>query len=224
MKNLNMYLGSPGFITSEARPFVILPKGKHTKYPCFPVLQFLISSRPYDIQRNQTRTDTMSLTIDEVNPNPSITNGDILGELFQRPFFLSSTIGIPFCLFKLLFGITAIQIGRQYNLLLTLFGGLIVIWAIVDLMMNVARSILDLLHRPAPFEFCSIAQVGLFFHKPGVFLAIDTLLTFSIICTMLWSGWIARLTLFETSLWAAATTLNLISLSVVSLHHEIRMS
>jgi len=188
------------------------------------VLQFLISGRPYVIQRIRTRTDTMSSTINEINPNPSAKDGDVLGKLFQRPFFLSSTIGIPFCLFKLLFGITAIQIGRPDNLLLTLFGGVIIIWAIVDLTMNVGRSILDLLHRPAPFEFCSIAQIGLFFHKPGVFLAIDTLLTFGIICTMLWSGWIARLTPFETFLWAAATTLNLISLSVVSLHHEIRMS
>ena len=57
---------------------------------------------------------------------------------------------------------------------------------------------------------------------PMVFLAIDTLLTFIIICTMLWSGWIATLTTFESYLWYAATTLNLISLSLVVLYNEIR--
>src|SRR4030042_517948 len=81
-----------------------------------------------------------------------------------------------------------------------------------------------LFHRPASFEFCIIAQFGHIFHKPRVFLAIDTLLTFGIICTMLWSGWITKLTLFESYLWYAATTLNLISLSLVSVYHEIRMA
>ena len=88
--------------------------------------------------------------------------------------------------------------------------------------MNIGRSALDLLHRPAPFEYCTIAQAGRFFHKPMVFLAIDTLLTFCIICAMLWSGWIATLTPFESYLWYAATTLNLISLSLVSIHHELK--
>jgi hypothetical protein len=39
---------------------------------------------------------------------------------------------------------------------------------------------------------------------------------------MLWSGLIATLSPVETLLWHAATTLNLISLSVVSLYKEIR--
>ncbi len=55
-----------------------------------------------------------------------------------------------------------------------------------------------------------------------VFLAIDTLLTFSILCAMLWSGWITRLSLFESYLWYSATTMNLISLSLVGIYNEIR--
>jgi len=39
---------------------------------------------------------------------------------------------------------------------------------------------------------------------------------------MLWSGWIATLTIPESYLWYAATTLNLISLSLVILYNEIR--
>jgi hypothetical protein len=54
------------------------------------------------------------------------------------------------------------------------------------------------------------------------FLALDTLITFSIICAMLWTGWITRLTIPELYLWYFATTLNLISLSLVSLYNEIR--
>ena len=58
--------------------------------------------------------------------------------------------------------------------------------------------------------------------RPMVFLAVDTLLSFSIICLMLWSGWIMQLTQPEASLWYAATTLNLISISLVSLYNEAK--
>ncbi|MDD1696028.1 MAG: hypothetical protein LUQ54_03935 [Methanoregula sp.] len=145
-------------------------------------------------------------------------------KISQRPFFLSCTIGIPFCLFKLLFGISAIRVGAQEDLLLTFFGWLVIFWAAMDLFMNIGRSILDLLHRPAYFEYCTIAQAGRIFHKPMVFLAIDTLLTFGIICAMLWSGWITKLTPFELIIWYSATTMNLISLSLVSLYHEIKIA
>ncbi len=166
----------------------------------------------------------MSSTTYDAPAFPPEKDDSALERLFQRPFFLSFTIGIPFCFFKLLFGLTAVQVGRQGDLFLLISGLVITLWALGDLMMNTGRSALDLLHRPASFEFCIIAQIGRIFHKPGVFLAIDTLLTFGIICTMLWSGWITRLTQFEQYLWYAATTLNLISLSVVSLYHEMRMS
>jgi hypothetical protein len=43
----------------------------------------------------------------------------------------------------------------------------------------------------------------------------------SIDCLMLWSGWIAILSPVEIPLWYTATTLNLVSLSVVSLYNEI---
>jgi cation transport ATPase len=151
-------------------------------------------------------------------------NIDVIGKFFERPFFLSFTIGIPFCVFKLLFGATAISVGGTDNSFLLIFGGMVVIWALTDLVMNIGRSALDLLDRPAPFEFCIIAQAGRVFHKPRVFLAIDTLLTFGIICAMLWSGWITKLTSFESYLWYAATTLNLISLSLVAIYHEMQMT
>jgi hypothetical protein len=149
---------------------------------------------------------------------------DAIQRFFQRPFFLSFTIGIPFCLFKLLFGVTAIRMGAPDDLFFTVFGWLVIFWAATDLLMNIGRSTLDLLHRPARFEYCTIAQAGRIFHKPMVFLAIDTLLTFGIICAMLWSGWITKLTPFESILWYSATSMNLISLSLVSIYNEIRIA
>ena len=157
-----------------------------------------------------------------MNENSGDKEADEIQKFFRRPFFLSFTIGIPFCLFKLLFGVAAIRAGGQDNQILAVFGWGIVFWAAADLVMNTGRSVLDLLDRPAPFEYCTIAQAGRIFHKPKVFLAIDTLLTFGIICAMLWSGWIATLTLYESYLWYSATTLNLISLSLVSLYLETR--
>ena len=149
---------------------------------------------------------------------------DAIQRFFTRPVFLSLTIGIPFCIFKLLFGITAFRLGNSQNAGLLFFGGLIVIWATADLFMNASRSLLDLAGKKASFEFCTLAQLGRIFNRPLVFLALDTLITFCIICAMLWFGWITLLDPAELVLWYTATTLNLVSLSLVILYNEIRNS
>lgn len=154
-----------------------------------------------------------------VEERSSKDQSDALQRFFIRPFFLSLTIGIPFCAFKLVFGLSALRAGTS---VLAALGWIVVAWACADLAMNIGRSVYDLAGRTAPFEYCTIAQVGRMLGRPTVFLALDTLFSFAIICLMLWSGWIARLPEIETCLWYAATTLNLISLSVVSLYNEIR--
>lgn len=143
-------------------------------------------------------------------------------KFFRRPFFQSLTIGLPFCVYKILFGITAVRSDSPEYPVLGLFGMLVLVWAMTDLLMNAGRISFDLIGKEAPFDYCSIAQVGRIVQRPMVFLALDTLLTFAIICFMLWSGWIGTLTPPESALWALATTLNLISLSLVSLYNEIR--
>lgn len=147
---------------------------------------------------------------------------DTIQRFFTRPVFLSLTIGIPFCIFKLLFGLVALRLGAAGDPVLTLFGTIILVWALADLLMNLGRSLYDLFHRAPAFEFCTIAQAGRIVGQPLVFLALDTLVTFLIICAMLWLGWITRLEPPEMILWYAATTLNLISLSLVALYNEIR--
>jgi hypothetical protein len=153
---------------------------------------------------------------------PARSRADTIQKFFRRPFFLSLTIGIPFCIFKLLFGIVAIGIESPSFPFLPAAGWLIIAWAGIDLLLNAGRAVLDLFSRKSPFEYCTIAQIGRFFGMPAVFLALDTVIAFTIICLMLWSGWITRLTPPEAYLWYAATTLNLISLSLVSLYVEIR--
>jgi hypothetical protein len=101
-------------------------------------------------------------------------------------------------------------------------GRIVLVWATADLMMNIGRSLFDLAHRNARFEYCTIAQLGRIFNKPLLFLALDTLITFSIICSMLWLGWITKLDRPEIVLWYLATTMNLISLSLVGLYNEMR--
>lgn len=143
-------------------------------------------------------------------------------KFFQTPAFQALTIGIPFCIFKFLFGILNIRAGTDQQYPLVLFGWLIIIWASVDLIMNLVVVTFDIAGREPPIEFCTIAQLGRLFGKPKLFLAIDTLIAFSIICFVLWSGWIRLLNTNESYLWIAATTLNLISISIVNILLEWR--
>jgi len=130
------------------------------------------------------------------------------------------TIGFPFCAFKLLFGLLIIRTGTEN--VQVLFGWLVVFWASIDLLMNFTRAMLHLSGRASPIEYCIIAQIGRFFRRPRFFLAIDTFLSFSIISFVLWSGWIKLLGPFEAYFWYAATTLNLMGISIVNLWLEYR--
>jgi hypothetical protein len=139
---------------------------------------------------------------------------------FLTPTFQALTIGVPFCIFKLLFGLLALRMGDPYTSLFAL-GWLVIAWSFADLLMNLTRVFFDLVGKESFIEYCTIAQAGSFFNRARLFLAIDTLITFSIICFVLWSGWIVRLSLQESYLWYAATTLNLISISVVNIWIEL---
>jgi hypothetical protein len=137
-------------------------------------------------------------------------------DLLQSPSFQALTIGVPFCAFKLLFGLLAVRSG------LAAFGYAVILWASADLLMNFSRVFYDLRGHESPIEYCTISQAGRIFGRPRLFLAIDTFLSFSIICLVLWSGWIKRLNAQEAYVWYAATTLNLISISFVNIWLEIK--
>jgi len=137
----------------------------------------------------------------------------------ETPVFQALTIGVPFCIFKLLFGLLIMRAGNDP---LSILGWLVVTWASAVLLLNLARAFFPLTGRSSPVEYCTIAQLGRRFNRPRLFLALDTFLAFSIICLALWSGWIRYLTSFESYLWYAATTLNLLSLSLVNIWLELR--
>lgn len=174
--------------------------------------------------------------------------GKIGDRIFLSPAFQALTIGIPFCAFKLLFGLLALRVSAS-SAALRAFAWLVIVWALIDMIMNLARVYFHLTDREAPVQFdseripdsntmpreptllrglrgdlqyCIIAQAGMLFKKPRLFLAIDTLISFSIICFVLWSGWITMLDRLESYFWYAATTLNLISVSVVNIWIELR--
>jgi len=145
--------------------------------------------------------------------------------VFQTSIFLALIIGIPFCTFKYLFGALAVRHGMGYHhALVTYFGWLIIVWASIDLLMNLVRIYLNLRQRKSSIEFCLIAQLGHLVKRPSLFLTIDTFLSFSIICFVLWSGWIKDLRPYESYLWYAATTINLMGLAVVNIWTAFRIN
>lgn len=146
---------------------------------------------------------------------------NIESSFFLTPTFQALTIGVPFCIFKLLFGVLSIRTSTAHSSFQVCFGWLVIVWASVDLVMNLARVFYHMSGRESPVEYCTIAQAGRFFGRPRLFLAIDTFLSFSIICFVLWSGWIKDLGIVESYLWYAATTLNLISISLVNIWLEL---
>jgi hypothetical protein len=164
----------------------------------------------------------MSQEPDTTNPSEIRQPYDRLQSYFIRPAFLSLTIGVPFCIYKALFGLAAIRVGTPLNFPLVIFGWIVVAWAGIDLIMNTDRAVFDIIHEPDRLECCTLALIGKMMKRPMLFLAIDTLLSFIIICFMLWSGWITRLTVTESYLWYAGTTLNLVSISLVSIYNEYK--
>ena len=143
---------------------------------------------------------------------------------FTTPSFQALTIGLPFCAFKMLFGLLCWRAGggAQASSPLSVLGVMVMAWAAIDFLMNLARIFFQLAGRASPIEYCIIAQAGRLIGRPKLFLAMDTLASFSIICIVLWSGWIASLSPLEARIWIAATTLNLISVAFVNIWMELR--
>ncbi|MHC4598144.1 MAG: hypothetical protein ACYS47_03980 [Planctomycetota bacterium] len=128
--------------------------------------------------------------------------------------FLALTIGFPFSAFKILFGVLAWRNG------LSVPGIALLVWGAGDLGMNAARVVQSFRPGKSATEFCVLAQLGKRLGLAPVLLAVDTFLSFSIICVVLWSGWIAQLTLPETVAWLSATTVNLLSVALTQIWVE----
>lgn len=147
----------------------------------------------------------MSNKPEKKSPNP-----------FDNSAFAALTIGIPFCVFKFLFGLVLL---RKHN---GAVGLIVITWAVLDIFYNLNSAIMRLTKNRSFLETCFLAQIGkLFSQRTSLFLGIDTFLSFSIICFMLWSGWITDLRHYESYMWYGATTVNLMSLAVVNILVEL---
>jgi hypothetical protein len=136
---------------------------------------------------------------------------------FDNSAFAALTIGIPFCVFKFLFGLVLL---RKHN---GAVGLIVITWAVLDIFYNLNSAVMRLTKNRSFLETCFLAQLGkLFCGCVALSLGIDTFLSFSIICFMLWSGWISELHQNELYFWYGATTINLMSLAVVNILVELR--
>jgi len=132
--------------------------------------------------------------------------------IFRTSVFLALTVGVPFCVFKGLFGYLLLLQGHQAA------GGLVLFWALTDLCMNLLRAARELRGDGAPaVQFCLLGQLGAALGHRDLLMAVDTFLSFGIICLVLWSGWIALLPGWGVTLWLTATTVNLMSLATMNI-------
>jgi hypothetical protein len=63
----------------------------------------------------------MPAATSENQQNVCERESDSIQKFFIRPSFLSFSIGIPFCIYKLLFGMTAVRIGSATSPSLVFF-------------------------------------------------------------------------------------------------------
>ena len=81
---------------------------------------------------------------------------------FTTPAFQALTIGLPFCAFKMLFGLLCWRVaGAQASSPLFILGAMIMAWAAIDLSMNLARIAFHLGGRASPIEYCIIEQTDI---------------------------------------------------------------
>ncbi len=138
------------------------------------------------------------------------------GSFFKTSAFAALTIGVPFCVFKGLFGF--LLVDNKYAVI----GAACIAWAVADCAMNLVRAGMELAGaRDSSLQFCLLGQLGARFGRRDLLMAMDTLLAFAIICGVLWSGWIAQLPPWGHALWLGATTVNLMSLAIMHVWLEI---
>ncbi|MCK5844751.1 MAG: hypothetical protein KAG97_08600 [Victivallales bacterium] len=129
----------------------------------------------------------------------------------MKTVFLVLTIGYPFSVFKALCGRVALDSGHE------IIGSVMLLWGVSDFVLNSIELLLALFRVKRDRVYCVLAWMGSLFGRRRLFLEMDTLLAFSIICLVLWSGWIAKLAPIELNLWLAATTVNLLSVGIVQI-------
>lgn len=111
------------------------------------------------------------------------------GNFFQTPLFLALTVGVPFGIFKLLFGILALRFALE-NHVAYLGGSGVSLWSgsSLDIIMNLLAAIFDLAGRKSPIDCCTLAEIGSFLGRPGGLSGrgYSYLILHRLLCTMVW--------------------------------------
>lgn len=149
----------------------------------------------------------------------AIRNDNLIYNLngFVTTAFINLTVGLPFAMFKSLLGVS---LYREYpKTIISILGVIILVWGSIDFVMNVTSLMFSQIKKRfiAP---CILALIGKAFGTRTLFLAINTLCSFSCICIMLWTGLIGKLSSVESIIWNIATTINLISMATIIIWNE----
>lgn len=122
--------------------------------------------------------------------------------------------GVPYGFFKFLCGWCLLQ--QQYSLV----GSVLILVGLIDISLNLIG-----IFRPQPFPLCTLVMVGrrLQPHRGDeLFLGLDTLVSFIIVSSMIWFGWIPLLTPTFGRLWDVCVILNIVSVGVVRVYAGFR--
>jgi len=107
-------------------------------------------------------------------------------------------VGLPFCAFKILTGLT---LGRA--------GWALIALGVLDLVINVVNLVALLFNRPRVLGVCLIA-ILLGRPREDLGTSIDMLLSFALVALMIGFGWLAVLDPTELAVWNISVILNVL--------------
>lgn len=127
--------------------------------------------------------------------------------------------GVPYGFFKFLSGWCLLM--HNYSAL----GYLLIAVGVVDIALNLMG-----VFRPAPFPLCTFVLLGRFVkgRRPGpkddAFLALDTLVAFILVSSMIWFGGIPKLAPTFGRLWDVCVILNIVSVGIARVYAGFRQT
>lgn len=116
-----------------------------------------------------------------------------------------AVVGLPFCAFKLLAGLIALEGFAPAGYLLLALGA-------ADAGLNTANLIALIARRRRVAAVC-LAEL-LLSRRPQLALALDVLISFSLVAIVVGAGWLARLPAWGLAAWNVAVILNVVGAGV----------
>lgn len=127
--------------------------------------------------------------------------------------------GVPYGFFKFFSGWCLLSTSYA------LAGWLLVAVGMLDILLNLVG-----VFKPEPFPLCTLVLLGRGLSgyqgakKDEPFLALDTLISFTLVSSMIWFGGIPLLTPTFGRLWDVCVILNIVSVGVARVHASFRQN